>query len=170
MADWQPGPLIQKFQAKEGKGGNSIAATVKGGDELVAQLFELSRADQRQFKAAIRRDLRAAMATLRDAARADTPVKTGRLQKAIKVRAWVHAAPGEIGVKLIINAGTSRDDQAGAWYGKMIEFGHTIGNRYFPGRYMLTMAYDKHGDAAAQQVAAGILAEADKIMDKQLGM
>ncbi len=142
----------------------AMSATVTGGDQLARELAALGQADKREFRAAIRRDMRQQIAVLREAARAGAPMRTGRLRRAIKVKAWTHPAAGEIGVKLIINRGVSRDDTGGAYYGWMIEFGRILNGRYLAGRYMLTHAYEQHGQAAADAVSDGILRAAKTII------
>jgi len=65
-------------------------------------------------------------------ARANAPVKTGRLKKAIRVRNSRYNRlnrNGVVGVILRLNPGKSRKDPKGAWYGGWVENGYNRGSR-----------------------------------------
>ncbi|MBE0437013.1 MAG: HK97 gp10 family phage protein [Methylomicrobium sp.] len=65
-------------------------------------------------------------------ARANAPVRTGRLKKAIRVRNSRYNRlnkNGVVGIILRLNPGKSRRDPKGAWYGGWVENGYNRGSR-----------------------------------------
>jgi len=138
--------------------------TVTGGDEIAAALDSLGKAEQREFRKAAKRVTREALKPVHAAARAGAPKKTGRLRRAVKLRAWRRPAPGEVGMKVYIDPGDNRDDTRGAYYGNMIESGHIAGGRYVPGRHFLRKAAAAGGTAAQAKLAAALGREADRII------
>lgn len=138
-----------------------IEAIVKGGNEVADAFDELGRMEKNLAKRELRSALRKRMSPLREQARMMAPYKSGRLYRAIKVKAWTRAGKGETGVKLIIDPGRSRTDRNGAYYGWMIEFGRLAGNRYIPGRYMLKQAYELMGEDIGAYAALDVEAVVD---------
>jgi hypothetical protein len=137
---------------------------VTGGDKVAKMLDKLGKAEQGEFKKAAKKETREGLRAILAAAKAAAPVQTGRLRKAIKLRAWRRPGRGEVGNKVFIDPGRKRDDPRGAYYGSMIESGRVVGGRYIAGRYMLTNAYKQGGDAAQRKLSAGISAVADRII------
>jgi len=142
-----------------------ITVDVKGGAEAEALLARLSRAEGRQLRNACRRAVRKHLAPLRTLARANVPVKTGRLRKAIKLKEWRKAARGEVGSRLVVDPGATRADPHGAFYGMMVEQGHlTRGGKFVPGAFFLTRAYAAGGQAAGQAAARDIGEAIDEVV------
>jgi hypothetical protein len=139
----------------------AFSVHVEGGDAIAAMLARLDRLGKKDFKTLARKSAREAATPILDAARAAAPVRTGRLKRAIRKSVWKHPAAGEVGIKISIARGKSRDDPRGAYYGAMIETGYLAGGRYVPGRYMLTNAHAMHGAAAAAKMAADLARAAD---------
>jgi len=139
---------------------------VAGGEKIAKMLDRLGAAETGEFKKAAKKETRDGLKPMLKSARAAAPRKTGRLRKAIKLRAWKRPNKGEVGSKVFIDPGRKRDDPRGAYYGSMVESGHIAGGRYIPGRYMIRNAYERRGAEAQRQVAAGLSAAADKIIKK----
>ncbi len=137
---------------------------IAGGDEIADMLDRLGKAEQREFKKAAKRSTREGLKPMHQAARAAAPRVSGRLRKAIKLRTWRRPKPGEVGMKLFIDPGKSRDDPAGAYYGEMIECGHVASGTYVPGRYMIRNAEARFGVAAQDNLAKDLAREADRVI------
>ena len=137
---------------------------VAGGDEVSKMLDNLSKAEQGEFKKAAKKEIRQAAKPILNAAKAGAPDKTGRLKRAIKLRAWRRPNRGEIGVKVFIDPGKSRDDPKGAYYGAMRNSGFIANGTYVPGSHFMENAHDRHGEAAASNLAAGLSSAADKVI------
>lgn len=81
--------------------------------------------------------------------RANAPVKTGRLKKAIKVKnSRINRLNknGVVGVYININLGKSRKDPSGAWYGPFVDRGYNHRSKLLTG---------------SQAVAAGVITRSD---------
>lgn len=146
---------------------NSIEMQVAGGDEIASMLDDLGKAEQGAFKKVSKKAVRSGMKPIHTVAKANTPVVTGRLKKAVKLRAWRRPARGEVGVKVAIDPGKKRDDPNGAYYGLMVEGGFVANGVYVPGRHMLAMAYERGKQSAQLEVAKALSREADGIIKRQ---
>ncbi len=140
--------------------------SVSGGDELAKTLEKLGQAEHREFKKAAKRETREAAKPILNAARAGVPKKSGRLKRAVKLRAWRKPKRGEIGVKVVIDPGKSRDDLKGAWYGGIVNGGYIQNGQYHPGRHFMEHAHDSYGKRAGEDLAKGLSRAADWVINK----
>ena len=141
-----------------------VEMVVTGGDAIAASLDRLSKAGQREFKKAAKKATREGLKPLHAAAKAGVPVETGRLRKAVKLRAWRRPKQGEVGMKVFIDPGDNRADPRGAYYGSMVESGHIAGGTYVPGRHFLRRAAAAHGQAAQATLSAALSKAADDVI------
>lgn len=142
-----------------------MSMQVTGGDEIASLLDDLGTAGP-EFKKAAKKATREGLRPIHADAKANAPRVTGRLRKAIKLRAWRRPARGEVGVKVSIDPGRKRDDPSGAYYGIMVEGGFVANGVYVPGRHMLEIAYRRGKQAAQAKVAIALSREADGIINR----
>lgn len=129
---------------------------ITGGGRLERLFRNLARAEQGAIKKEVRREVRAAIRPVRDAARAAAPKRTGRLRRAIKVRAWKRPERGEVGAKVMIDRGASRDDLKGAYYGAIVNSGYIRRGRAVVGAHFMEHAARTAGPAAGKRVAKSV--------------
>jgi len=139
---------------------------ISGGDEIASMLDDLGTAEKREFKKTAKKEVRAALRPIHAVAKATAPRVTGRLRRAIKLRAWRRPARGEVGVKVSIDPGRKRNDPNGAYYGLMVEGGFVANGVYVPGRHMLEIAYRRGNQLAQLRVAMALSREADGIINR----
>lgn len=124
--------------------------TIKGADEIQRLLSELEPKLQRKV---IRQALRKAAKPIQSAAKADAPTKTGRLRKAIKIRA-AKRKKGTIGINVAI---ADRDFTGAKFYGAFENYGTSRGIEQ---RRFMNRAADSEGPRSAEsaqlEIAAGI--------------
>jgi|LakMenEpi03Aug12_release.lakeMendotaPanAssembly.Ray.scaffolds.fasta_scaffold14059_15 HK97 gp10 family phage protein len=109
-------------------------STVSGVDSLKAALKKLPPNIAEKL---IKQTLRKAANDMARQARANAPVKTGRLRKSIRVansRINRLNKNGKIGLYLRVNPGRSRKDPKGAWYGQFVESGYNKNSQLIGGR------------------------------------
>ncbi len=98
----------------------------------------------------IRQALRKSLKPVADEVKADSPVETGLLRSAIKVRAGKRAR-GSISLVVIMGEG---DFKGETFYGAFQEYGTSR----MPGKNFMRRAFDSKSDAARAQIEAEILA------------
>lgn len=138
--------------------------SVSGGDKIAKTLENLGKPAQIEFKKAAKRAMRTAMKPVLAAARGGVRNRSGRLKRAVKMRAWRKPKRGEVGVKVFIDPGKSRDDPKGAWYGGIVNGGYIQNGRYHPGQHFMEHAHDSHGKKAGEDLAKGLSRAADKVI------
>lgn len=91
-----------------------------------------------------------------------TPVKTGRLKRAVVVknsRINQRRRNGKVGVYLTVRKGKRRDDTKGAYYGKFVEAGFKKGPVQIAGRKFVTATFNVNKqqslDIIVQAIEAG---------------
>jgi hypothetical protein len=140
-----------------------VGMDIRGLRKLQKTLKRMSDADKKELRKAAKRETREAMRPLHRAARANAPVETGRLRKAVKLRAWKRPEPGEVGIKVVVNPGRGRDDPRGAYYGMMVEQGYIANGTYVPGRYYLKRAYEAHHAGALRDLSGRLSKTIDQV-------
>lgn len=131
-------------------------SVVKGVKEVQRAFLEL---EPKVARKVVRQALRKAVKPIQAAAKADAPVKSGKLKKAIKVRA-MRRKKGRIGVLAIIGKG---DFQGETWYGSVQEFGARKRRRIRAKHFMKKAYESKKAQAAAiaeAEIGPGIEREA----------
>jgi len=131
----------------------ALEMSISGGARLERLFRNLAKAETGAVKKEVRREVRAEIKPIRRAARAAAPARTGRLRRAIKARAWKRPARGEVGMKVLIDRGASRDDPRGAYYGAMVNSGYVRGGRAVAGAHFMERAARSEGPAAAKAVS-----------------
>lgn len=98
--------------------------------------------------------------------RAVVPVKSGRLKKAIKVKASRinrRAKNGKVGVYITVNPGKNRGDMKGAWYGKFVETGYKKRGTVVAGKHFVVSTFN-----ASKQQSAEIIINASELALRQV--
>ena len=142
------------------------AMSLTGADAACDLLDDLAKADRAEFKAGVKSDARDCARPIHAAAKAGAPRKSGRLAKATKLRVWKTKDRGEVGVKIEIARGDSRDDPNGAWYGPIVESGHIVGNRYVPGVHMIERSWVSQSQSAADALGQRVMSRLDGLVTK----
>jgi HK97 gp10 family phage protein len=138
-----------------------------GGDELFRRLHELPA---KVAKTIGRRALRDGAKEILLQAKANVPVRSGRLKKSLKVRAGKQRKKETISVLVSTGKKWFTGD---TFYGAFVEFGHRFGRRRLgnsrrkvDGKRFVERAYEERREAAATRVLdslrTGIEAEAGK--------
>jgi HK97 gp10 family phage protein len=99
---------------------------VEGAAELERRLSDL---DKKVARRVIRQALRAGANTVLPVARAETPVRTGKLRKNVKVRTLKRNKPGTYAISVTSGATADNMYTGEAYYGAFVHFGHKIGKR-----------------------------------------
>lgn len=143
---------------------STIGLIITGVDEIDKRLKTLpAKVRNKIVRAAMRRG----MYIVHAKAQANAPVRTGKLQKAIVVRAGLKPKKGEIVIDCRVGAGDFKGD---TFYGGFQEFGwragpRRLGNsrRLIEGRHFMENAFISEGEKARQvtmdDLLAGALAE-----------
>ena len=97
---------------------HSQGVAVKGGEELAAALREFPVKFEIQV---MRSALREGAKEIEERAKANVPVRTGKLRDSIKIRSRTNKRTGY--VNLIVTAGDRKKGGGGAYYAHMVEFG-----------------------------------------------
>jgi HK97 gp10 family phage protein len=157
-----------------------VLLSVRGDKAIIKKLMQFRKKDAKQI---IMRSARTAMKQILTAAKSGAPVKSGKLRKAIKLRALKRNRRGNIGVRVALS------DQwfvGKEFYGAFQEFGHHIGKRdnklrtnrqwhgigteqddrkWVEGQHFMEAAYINHG----QFVMKRFLDEVPKQIELKLG-
>lgn len=129
------------------KAGGGQKAIVTGVKELDAILRDLEPKLARKY---IRKGMRDGMKLVRDQARADAPVRSGTMRKAIKVRAGRSRKRGRIAIEVRVGEGDFKGD---TFYGAFVEYGTS---RQKAQEFMLR-AFRERGEAARREIIAAIV-------------
>jgi HK97 gp10 family phage protein len=125
------------------------AATVAGADELIARLRTFKKV---KSKKAIRKGSRKGSKIVQAKAKANVPVKSGALQKAIKVRAIKRSR------KWAGTTVTTKVAQGPTYYGGFIEYG----TKYIKARHFIKQAFEQSRASAGRAFVDGITEELAK--------
>lgn len=130
---------------KAGGGSKLVITGLKEVDRLLAGL------EPKLAKKHIRGGMRKGMKLVRDAAKANAPVRTGKLKKAIKVRAGKARKRKQIVIEVRVGEG---DFKGATFYGAFQEFG----TKRLEAREYMDNAFQSRGEAARQAIIAAIKA------------
>jgi HK97 gp10 family phage protein len=104
-----------------------------GGKELEKVLRSMDAKTSRKFAI---KAMRAGAKPIVAAARANAPVNSGRLRRAISVKAKPKSEG--VGIEIGVKRGKESNDPKGAWYAHLVEFG----TKFMPAHPFLTPAVD----------------------------
>lgn len=104
---------------------NDITLDIRGQKELFAKLSALKRGS---FTKVVRAGLKAGANIAKEIIKANTPVDTGALKKAVKVRAGKRRQKGRI-TYLVSTSGKANLHTGSVFYGGFVEFGYHLGKR-----------------------------------------
>lgn len=111
----------------------TFEAKIKGVAEVKRAIYAYNaKLGERVSRVALRAGANAMLKQIRNA----SPVKTGRLKRAIKVKnSKINTLRrnGKIGLFITIYPGKKRSDEKGAWYGKFVELGYNKGSKAVTG-------------------------------------
>lgn len=112
---------------------------------------------------------------LRDRVKANAPIRTGRLKRAVTTKASrinTRRKNNTIGQYVTVKAGKKRNDHKGAYYAKFIEDGWTPRghrSRRIPGRNFVKNTFNSSASTAAQIIITGIEQSGEQLA-RRLGL
>lgn len=122
---------------------------IEGADEILRALKEV---EPKFAKKAVRKAMRVGLKPMLTAARSNAPVKTGRIKKAIRIKA-AKRKRNRVGVRIAIG---DQNFVGKGFYGAFQEFGWKTGRRdsdpssrnEIPGKHFMENAFDSKGSEA----------------------
>lgn len=125
---------------------------------------EMGQLEPRLQKNALAGAVRKVAAEVRDEARGNVPVASGRLRKNIMSRSR-RARRHTMRASVIVRSEGSRDDNKNAFYWRFVEFGHVdrAGN-HIPGRHFISRAYESIRDRVDQIMTTYLRARVEKAL------
>ncbi|MGZ5000620.1 MAG: HK97-gp10 family putative phage morphogenesis protein [Methylomonas sp.] len=130
---------------------DDFSIKIRGISEIQKALFQFNaKLAERVTRLALRKGANYMLKEIRNA----TPVKTGRLKRAIKVknsRINTIRNNGSVGVYITVSPGKSRNDPKGAWYGKFVETGYNRGSQTVGGRRAVHMGLISNSQLSAKR-------------------
>jgi HK97 gp10 family phage protein len=126
---------------------------IQGLNELKRALYAY---DAKLGDRVMRKGLRQGASYMAKQIKANAPVKSGRLKKAIKVKTSKIHRPtrnGNLGLYITVSPGKNRQDPKGAWYGKFVETGYNKGSQAITGGQALRRGVVTRQQLDAQRAA-----------------